>query len=182
MPVSEHTYQRLVLEDSDVKWELHCGHLVRKPDMTAEHYLIARVLGHMLQTQLPLREYVVAVENAKVRRGRARYFIPDVAVIPMRFVRQLLDQGRAFEVYDEPLPLIAEVWSPSTGGYDVTTKLPEFQRRGDAEIWLIHPYDHTIRAWRRGPDGSYAESFHTGGLIRLVALPHVSIDLDTLFD
>jgi Uma2 family endonuclease len=53
------------------------------------------------------------------------------------------------EIYDEPLPLVAEVWSPSTGGYDVLAKLPEYRRRGDTEIWLLHPYERTLTAWRR---------------------------------
>ncbi len=181
MPVSERTYKRLVLEDPDEKWELHCGRLVRKPGMTFDHFLVARRLGFFLQLQLPIDAFIVAVDNAKVRTSPGSFFTPDVAVIPVALTRPHRGR-RVVEVYSDPLPLIAEVWSPSTGGYDVTTKLPEFQRRGDAEIWLIHPYDHTIRAWRRGPDGSYAESFHTGGLIRLVALPHVAIDLDTLFD
>lgn len=29
------------------------------------------------------------------------------------------------EVYDTPLPLVVEVWSPSTGSYDVDAKVPE---------------------------------------------------------
>lgn len=80
-----------------------------------------------------------------------------------------------------PLPLVVEVSSPSTGDYDVDTKLPEYQRRGDLEIWRVHPYDHALTAWRRQPDGSYLEMGHTGGGVRPVALPGVAIDLDALF-
>lgn len=92
-------------------------------------------------------------------------------------------RGRpGLEVYEGPLPLVVEVWSPSTGEYDVDTKLPEYQRRGDLEIWRLHPFDRTLIAWRRQPDGSYSESQYTGGTVRPVALPGVAIDLDTLFD
>jgi Uma2 family endonuclease len=85
------------------------------------------------------------------------------------------------ETYTESLPLVVEIWSPSTGQYDLQTKLHEYQRRGDLEIWRIHPYERTLTAWRRQPDGSYAESTHTNGTVKPVALPNVSIDLDGLF-
>jgi Uma2 family endonuclease len=61
------------------------------------------------------------------------------------------------------------------------SKLPEYQRRGDLEIWLVHPYEHTITAWRRQTDGSYIESFHDSGTIEPAHLPDVRIDLADLF-
>jgi Uma2 family endonuclease len=86
------------------------------------------------------------------------------------------------EAYPEPLPLVVEIWSPSTGGYDIASKLPEYKQRGDREIWRIHPYERTLTAWRRQADGSYAETIFTGGIIEPVALPGVRIDLNSLFD
>ncbi len=85
------------------------------------------------------------------------------------------------EWYDAPLPLVVEIWSPSTGDYDVDAKLPEYQRRGDLEIWRLHPYDRTLSAWRRAPDGSYSEHRYTGGTVQPVALPGVTINLDDVF-
>ncbi len=85
------------------------------------------------------------------------------------------------EVYAEPLPLVVEVWSPSTGDYDHATKLQDYQQRGDREIWLLHPYEHTLTAWRRRPDGSYARTMHRYGLVTPVALPGGRIDLESLF-
>ena len=87
---------------------------------------------------------------------------------------------RSLEVYDAPLPFVAEVWSPSTGDYDVDAKFPEYRARGDLEIWRIHPYDHVVMAWIRGDDGEYDERTYTGGEVRLAALP-VTIDLDLLW-
>ena len=75
-----------------------------------------------------------------------------------------------------------EIWSPSTGRYDIQTKLAEYQRRGDIEIWRIHPYERTLTAWRLQPDGSYSETVYRGGVIQPVALPGVTIDIDRLFD
>jgi Uma2 family endonuclease len=80
------------------------------------------------------------------------------------------------------LPLIVEVWSPSTGDYDFDAKVPIYQQRGDLEIWCIHPYERTLTAWRRQPEGSYEETMYRDGTITPVALPAVTIDLDTLLD
>jgi Uma2 family endonuclease len=77
--------------------------------------------------------------------------------------------------------LVVEVWSPSTGGYDIDAKLPTYRARGDREIWRIHPYERTLTTWRRQPDGSYAETVHRGGTIEPIAVPGVTIDLDALF-
>ena len=77
---------------------------------------------------------------------------------------------------------MVEVWSPSTGDYDVDAKLPVYQQRGDLEIWRIHPYERTLTTWRRQPDGSYEETLHRDGTITPVALPGVTIDLGALLD
>ena len=181
MPVSEATYMRVALEDTDNIWELVCGVLRRKPLMTTEHGYVAWRLGHSLQGQLDDNEFMVRTESARLRRTGGNYFVPAVCVLPMAFVRRLLTTPGTFEVYDDPVPLVVEVWSPSTGDYDVDDKLKEYQRRGDLEIWRIHPYERTLTAWQRQPDGSYTETLHTGGMVRPVALPNVTIDLDALF-
>ena len=76
---------------------------------------------------------------------------------------------------------MVEVWSRSTGEYDVNTKFPEYKRRGDREIWRLHPYERTLTSWRQQPDGSYTETRFTGGIVHPVALPGVAVDLDALF-
>jgi Uma2 family endonuclease len=181
MVVSSRTFEQLVLEDSDHHWELHHGRLVEKPPMTWEHNATAYNLVAELTTQLDRRDYHVAGNSGHVSRPEESYFIPDVYVIPRALQRQLW-QPRRMEAYPEPLPLVVEIWSPSTGGYDIESKLPEYKQRGDREIWRIHPYERTLTAWRRQADGSYFETVFTGGIIEPVALPGVRIDLDSLFD
>ncbi|MGH2585025.1 MAG: Uma2 family endonuclease [Dehalococcoidia bacterium] len=182
MAISERTYERVALEDPDGKWELHCGRLRSKPGMTTQHNHLGRVLCFRLQQQLPFDAYSVSADDARVRLSPTRTYIPDVVVIPAILIEhRKREQPTRLEVYNEPLPLVVEVWSPSTGKEDFTEKLPGYQRRGDAEIWLIHPRDHTLRAWVCNPDGTYTEHLHRGGTIRPAALPNVSIDLDELF-
>ncbi len=181
MVVSAKTFEQLALEDSDRHWELHHGRLVEKPSMTWEHNIAARNLAGDLSAQLDRRMYQVSLNVGHVSRPQESYYIPDIYVIP-REMQHRLRQPRRMEAYPDPLPLVIEIWSPSTGAYDVDSKLPEYQQRGDREIWRIHPYDRTLTAWRRQPDGSYTETLFTEGIIEPAVLPGVQIDLASLFD
>ena len=178
---SNEAYERLALAEPDRKWELRDGIPREKPGMTAAHNDLEVTLGHMLMSQLDRSAYRVRIDAGRVRRPSATYFIPDVFVVPTAFVTPLLDR-HVLEVYDQPLPLVVEVWSRSTGDYDVEDKLAVYQQCGDLEIWRIHPYERTLTAWRRLPDGSYEETLHREGVVRPTALPGVEIDLAALFD
>jgi Uma2 family endonuclease len=181
MPLTQQTYAAVVVEDLDGKWELHRGRLREKPPTTHAHNSFAHFLGVFLTMQLDWREFEVLVDAGKVRRLDVTYYIPDVFVFPARLADPFRGRVDVLEVYDEPLPLVVEVWSPSTATYDVNDKIPEYKRRGDLEIWRVHPYDRTVTIWRLQQDGSYSEETVTGGILRPAFLPNVAIDLDELF-
>jgi Uma2 family endonuclease len=105
-----------------------------------------------------------------------------VVVIPVAFIRPHLSDPDAFNAFTKPLPLVVEIWSRSTGDYDISAKLPVYRARGDQEIWFLHPYERTLTAERRQPDGTYAVEHYTGGIVPIHSLPGVTIDLDTLLD
>jgi Uma2 family endonuclease len=180
--ISEEAYERLALAEPDRKWELRDGVLREKPAMTAAHNWIGMKLGSMLMAQLDWSRFQVRVDSGRVHRPGATYFIPDVFVLRTEFAAPLMGRWDVLEVYDQPLPLIVEIWSPSTGDYDIAEKLEVYKRRGDQEIWFIHPYERTLTAWRRQPDGSYDEIVFRDGLVHPAALPGVTIDLAELFD
>lgn len=174
-------YERIALADDNHTWELVRGHLRRKPDMTMEHNRAARRLATLLGRQLDMDEYSVGTESGRLRISTGTYYVPDLCVIPVSYMNQLGLEPGTFEVYDDPVPLVVEVWSKSTGDYDVEDKLAEYQLRGDHEIWRLHPYEHTLIAWRRQPDGRYTDETIRGGVVAPVALAGVTIDLDTVF-
>jgi Uma2 family endonuclease len=179
MPISEATYQRIALED-DERWELVCGRLRKKPLMTTEHNVIPRRLHRRLVLRLPEETFAVT-ETGKLRTSSGSYYIPDLCVIPTSYVMRLHERPGTFEAFEDPVPFVLEVWSPSTGEYDVDEKLPEYRRRGDLEIWRIHPIERTLVIWRRQPDGSYTEMHHPDGPVAIASLPGVVINLDELF-
>ena len=181
MPVTEQTYESVALEDPDGRWELVRGRLREKPAMSAEHNDLMFELGYDLRRQIDPEQFRVRVNAGHLKGSVRSYFIPDVAVIPIALERSQRGRGGSFETYVDPLPLVVEVWSPSTGAYDVDAKIPEYRERGDLEIWRLHPYERTLTAWRRQLDGTYTEVVCHGGVIEPVALPGVMIDLDALF-
>ena len=148
--------------------------------MSWEHGEAMFRLGHLLALQLDRHQFRVRVNHGQVRRSEESYYIPDVLVAPARIGASL--RGHPLEIFTEPLPLVVEVWSPATGAYDIDQKIPEYQARGDLEIWRLHPYDRTLTAWRRRPDGTYAEQRYDGGVVEVGSLPGVGIDLGSLFE
>ena len=126
MAVSEETFKRVALEDPDGQWELHCGRLRQKPGMTAEHNDLMFFVGFELQRQLSRTDYRIRVNAGHVRRSETRYYIPDVLVLPAAVERAQRGWPPRLETYPEPLPLVVEVWSQSTGNYDVEEKLTEY--------------------------------------------------------
>ena len=179
--ISEQEYQELALHESDRLWELWDGVPRGKPLMSMKHDNVSFLLGHLLQSQLDWQAFRVNVNGGKTRHSARNYYIPDV-VIPAAFQVPFEDHPRAFNAFAEPLPLVVEVWSPSTGHYDLATKLQGYRESGDAEIWFIQPYERTLTAWRRQPDRSYAEETYRGGVVAVASLPGVVIDLDGLLD
>jgi Uma2 family endonuclease len=179
--MSEETYREFALGDPQGQWELSRGQLREKPGMSVEHGVVTGNLLEFLYDQLDRSEYRIRSTHARLRRSADTYYVPDIAVIPTPVVQALLEQPGSLDAYPEPLPLVVEIWSPSTGRYDINEKLPDYQARGDLEIWYVHPYERTLTARRRRLDGSYTESVYRGGIVRPESLTGVEIDLDAPF-
>jgi Uma2 family endonuclease len=178
--ITEEAFQRIVLAEPDRHWELHDGWLREKPGISWEHGRIVAFLSYLLQHQLDRAVFEVRINEGRVRRSPSSIYIPDIIVVPAVFGERFGGQPGLLAIFPDPLPLVVEVWSLSTGDYDVDAKIPEYQRRGDHEIWRVHPYERTLTAWRREPDGRYAETIYRGGIVTSSALPNVAIDLDEL--
>jgi Uma2 family endonuclease len=179
--MTEEAYQEFVFAHPDGQLELHDGRLVEKPGMTWEHANIAFELGHLLRRQLNRSEFRMLIES-RVRRPAATIFIPDLMVVPTTYGHEFRGRPGTLAIFSDPLPLVVEVWSRSTGDHDVDAKLPIYQQRGDVEIWRIQPYERTVTSWQRQADGSYQQTIYRGGIISPMALPGVEIDLNELFD
>lgn len=180
--LSNAEYLALAMAEPDRKLELHDGVLREKPGTTYAHYCLETKLGFALMSQLDWSHNQVRTDAGLVHRPASTFFIPDVFVLPAVYTKPFRDRDDILEVYDQPLPLVVEIWSRSTGDYDVEMKLAVYKQRGNLEVWYIHPFKRTLIAWRRQPDGTYSEEIIREGVVTLAALPGVSIDLDKLFN
>jgi Uma2 family endonuclease len=179
--MSEEAYREFALGDTHGRWELADGQLWEKPEVTAAHDWAAMNLVRPLLLQLDPGQHRISIDHARLRVSAGTYFIPDVVVIPTRLILPLLDDPKGLNAHAEPLPLVVEVRSPSTGRRDLRVKLAGYQRRGDLEIWFIHPIERTVTTWVRQPDGSYLETVYREGTIQLTALPGAAIEVRALF-
>lgn len=180
--IGEQAYRELALNEPDRFWELWDGVPVEKPQMSMRHNAVGFYLGVALANQLNRSDYRITVNGDRARISSRSYYIPDVIVIPAAYQLAPEADPWALGAYAEPLPLVVEIWSPSTGNYDQTTKLAGYRARGDLEIWLLHPVEGTLTAWRKQADGNDAEETYRGGIVPITSLPGIAIDLDALLD
>jgi Uma2 family endonuclease len=178
--MSEAEYRAFALNEEAMLVELVNGQLREKPPMSFVHGHVMMFLAEQLLLQTDRSQFVVRVQHARLRVSAETFFIPDIAVIPAALERAMLAHPRDLETYTDPLPLVIEVWSPSTGTFDIREKIPGYQRRGDHEIWRVHPFERTITTWRR-TDAGYAESVYREGTVRAELPAAVAIDLEPLF-
>jgi Uma2 family endonuclease len=179
MPLTKDASTAL-LEQTDGRSELYDGELREKPPMSVGHNEAVWSLLQQLIPQLSRDDFEVRTNAGHLAIYGGNSYIPDVMILPKQVIAGLGDR-RSFERYDDPMPFVVEVSSPSTGTYDIDRKISGYIARGDLEIWRIHPFDRVVTIWRRQEDGSYVESALHGGTIHLHALPDVTIDLDALW-
>src|SRR5262245_39109801 len=103
MPISEQTFRQVALEDPEGHWELDCGKLRQKPDMSARHNDVMVYIGAQLTAQLDRRQFRVRINSGHVARRPSSYYMPDVEVFPTAHFRAQQD-SHDLETYEEPLP------------------------------------------------------------------------------
>ena len=152
----------------------------KKPAMTHPHNSPMTRLGVVLANQLDEDQYEVRINSGHAKTDSS-FCVPDVMVLPRSIATRWADSDR-LETYPEPLPFVPEVWSRSTGDYDVDETFPQYQRRGDTEIWRIHPRQKSVRIWTRRPGANgYEERTVRTGVVALIGLTGVNVDLGSLF-
>ena len=119
--ITEAEYEHIVATQPDHQWELVDGQLREKPGMTWEHSDLVMWLGYLLLRQLDKERFRVFAES-RVRRPTATIFMPDVLVVPTEYGDEFRDRPGKLAIFSQPLPLVVEIWSCSTGDYDVEAK------------------------------------------------------------
>lgn len=182
MSVTQQLYESVSLNDPEGRWELHGGKLREKPVMSHAHNEVMFELGHQIRVQLDPDVYLVRSNAGRLRLASDTVYIPDVFVIPRSAVDEMGADMPALETFAVPALLVVEVWSPSTGEYDIDQKIPRYAMHGDREIWRVHPRERSIEVWVRAEDGSYSHQIQQGGRLSPRWLPGVRVHFDPNFE
>lgn len=173
--------EEIVLAHPGAKVEMFNGEVREKQTMTIPHNLAQVRLVRELVPQLNFDRFDLRIDNVRLARTDSTFFIPDVCIIPSPGNQAIREAIAGLEMVREPCLFGAEIWSPTTGSFDLAQKVPEYMAREDREIWLLHPYDLTVTSWVRQPNGQYLQSIYQGGQVELVSIPGIVVDLAVIF-
>jgi Uma2 family endonuclease len=156
-------FERFV-EDTDERYELIDGQLLRKPDMDSDHVWSTESLKEQLNLMLPEGWFVrddKPVEFSKDNQPR-----PDIAV-----VRGDIKRYKKRHPTPDDAKLLVEVsWSRKRLRYDQDVKRPLYASRGIPVYWIVNALEQQVEVYTDpGPDGyATCELVKPGESVRVV--------------
>jgi Uma2 family endonuclease len=172
--MTEEDFYRDADEDSD--WEYLDGRIVMHSPSSEHHEDLFRFLITLLSGYLDEKKTGIVRGSRYPMRLDARWSPePDLLVIrPTK--RSLLTKTRL----DGPADLVIEIASESDPGLDAREKLPRYREAGIDEIWLVDPFERTLRVDARERDGYVSSTLGSGRLDSRV-LPGFWIEVSWLW-
>ena len=175
-----HTYGDYLIWSRNSGDELIDGtaYVKEPPSPTWSHQAIAFELARQIADALegsPWRVFVAPLD-VRLPKSTERDDQIDTVVQPDVFITRGLERLDSRGMRGAP-EWLAEIFSPSTRGYDRTVKIPVYERAGVPEVWLIDPAHRTVAIYRRenSPYGRPTVLDLTGHT-QLAAVPQVVIN------
>lgn len=163
----------LALPENSTHYELVDGVVVMSPSPAYWHQRIVTELLYQLHSFLRENPIGEVVPDIDVRLGANLVYRPDVVFLVGKKAALLAD--KVTEIPD----LVVEIVSPSSRGYDVTTKRRDYEVAGVGEYWLIDPADESM-TFLVLRDGSFIEAIPQGGRYRANAVPGFELDIERI--
>lgn len=144
------------MPDDGVERWLIAGELRERPMTRRNRYhsvtmtLVAYRLQAWLDTQPEPRGQVLTGEAGVIlRRGPDSTVGVDVAYVGPDVLARQTDESSLIE----GVPVLAvEILSPSDTVEDIRDKVKEYLRAGVALVWLLDPYDQTVKVYTQGAE------------------------------
>jgi len=177
-PKPKLTYEDYASLPDDERCELIDGELIPMPSPKEIHQRLLLLLG---------ASWLWFVLE---RRLGAVYTAPfDVILSPTNVVQPdliFVSSARAHIITEDNIrgapDLVVEILSPSTAGYDKTTKRNLYARHGVGEYWLVDPYAKTVTVLLLGADGYNTHAvFGEGDTLTSPTLAGFALNLSELF-
>jgi Uma2 family endonuclease len=137
-------------EASDKRWELIEGEVIEMAtpipthqDSVGNTYVMLRDIAKLLGARVFFAPLEVYLDDENIPQ-------PDVMLL-LKDSRCVVGAKRL----EGPPDLIVEVFSPSTRGFDKTTKFRLYERFGVREYWMVDPEALYVEVWT-WTDGHYA--------------------------
>jgi Uma2 family endonuclease len=159
----------------DERVELIEGEIVERAPIGSKHSGMVTLLNQLLVRSVGERA-LISVQNP-VRLSNISEPEPDFAVLKTR-----ADYYQSAIPRPEDVLLVVEVAEASLA-YDRKVKLPLYAVRGIPEVWIIDVVNRMFSMYSEPTSGTYAKAETTDrpGVVRLAALPDVTVDLTRLF-
>ena len=143
------TYEDYASLPDDERYELIDGELMPMPSPSVFHQLLIFSIG------VPLREFVRRLSLGEVIPAPIDVVLSatDVVQPDIIFISNALSHIITEDNIRGAPDLVVEILSPSTAGYDRTTKRNLYARHGVREYWLIDPYAKTATVLILGANG-----------------------------
>ena len=175
-PKPKLTYEDYASLPDDERCELIDGELIPMPSPTALHQTLLKklALGFMVLESRGLGTMFFApldviLSNFDVVQPDLIFVFSERAHIIGDYIRGAPD-------------LLVEILSPSTAGYDRTTKRNLYARHGVGEYWLIDPYAKTATVLMLGANGYNTHAvFGEGDTLTSPTLAGFALNLSDLF-
>ena len=177
-PKPKLTYEDYASLPGDERYELIDGELIPMPSPKEIHQRILLLLG---------ASWLWFVRETRLGAVYAAPF--DVILSPTNVVQPdliFISSARAHIITEDNIlgapDLVVEILSPSTAGYDRTTKRNLYARHAVREYWLIDPYAKTVTVLILGADGYDTHAvFGEGDTLTSPTLPGFALNLSDLF-
>lgn len=137
--VNDLTFEEYLNYDDDegCKYELVDGKLEIMNPPVLEHFLIAKWLEKVLDTEINrLNLDWLCLRETGVRTGRKKSRLPDLAVVNIEQAKELKNQSVVFQT---PPLLIIEIVSPESVKRDYRYKRSEYAALAVPEYWIVDP-------------------------------------------
>ena len=177
-PKPKLTYEDYASLPDDERRELIDGELIPMPSPKEIHQRILLLLG---------ASWLWFVRETRLGTVYTAPF--DVILSPTNVVQPdliFISSARAHIITEDNIrgapDLVVEILSPSTAGYDRTTKRNLYARHGVREYWLIDPYAKTVTALILGANGYDTHAvFGEGDTLTSPTLAGFALNLSDLF-
>ena len=170
------------LPEDGRRYQVLDGELFVMPAPSFEHQLVASELIARLLVHAKRHRLGIVVHDINLDLGPGRYQIPDVVFVQRELLARFTGPRTVW--VDAAPKLIAEVVSPSSGGYDRIRKRRAYEAWGIGEYWIVDPEARWVEVYRFASSAPGADPEIVTDVLRWSpgrGAPDLEIDLPELF-